>query len=168
MRLPITKEQHGFSMVEILVVVAIIGILSSLSVMTVKNVTEASKDTIAQNLVETLNNAVKEFGHAQYELVNLGENTDSNDEKLILETLQWKDPGIELGVAGPFMRPDWKPTASNDTDDYRLVWSGSYWKMVKPGIAGAGLRVDFQTSDIGAEFSPEAGWTPFTSVYPTP
>ena len=155
-----TQSTEGFSLVELIVIVAIVGVLSSLAIPMIGKVTDASKESIAQNLVETLNNATKEFGHAQYPILTNGENNDSDDEELILHTLQWKDPGIPFGIAGPFMKLDWIPATSNVTSDYRIVWSGSYWKLVKPGEAGAGLKVNFDAGDTGVNFSHEADFLP--------
>lgn len=155
-----SKNRQGFSLVEVIVMIAVIGVLSAVAVSSVGRVTEASKKTVAQNLVETLNNATKEFGHAQYKLISNGENSDSTDEVQILRTLQWKDPGIELGVAGPFMRGDWIPATSDSTEDYRCVWAGSYWKLARPGEAGSGLKVNFEASDLGTKYTHPDDFTP--------
>ncbi|MDF1755859.1 MAG: prepilin-type N-terminal cleavage/methylation domain-containing protein [Verrucomicrobiales bacterium] len=154
------RQNSGFSLVEVIITVAVLGIMSAIAISAYQNVTKSSRITVAQNLVETLNNATKEFGHAQYELLSSG-NTDSTDEVHILKTLQWKDPGIELGVAGPFMRQDWSPATSDDTDDYRAVWSGSYWRLIEPGETGAGLKVDFNANDVGIPVVHDDDFTPF-------
>ncbi|MDF1812550.1 MAG: type II secretion system protein [Verrucomicrobiales bacterium] len=148
------KQTHsnGFSLVEVIVMITVVGILSAIAVSQVGKITDASKKTVAQNLVETLNNATKEFGHAQYKLVSNGENEDATDEMQILRTLQWKDPDIELGVAGPFMRGDWSPSTSSNTDDYRIVWAGSFWKLAVPGAAGSGIKVNFEAADLGQTY----------------
>lgn len=165
MKYPTQKSKlHAFSLVEVIVMVAVVGILSGIAIGSVGKITKASKETVAQNLVETLNNATKEFGHAQYVLVSDGENTNSTDEVDILRTLQWKDPGIELGIAGPFMRGDWIPASSSSNDDYRAVWAGSFWKLARPGEAGAGLKVDFEAKDLGTTFNHPSDFTPVKFV----
>jgi type II secretory pathway pseudopilin PulG len=156
-----THTRSGFSLVEVVIMVAIMGIMAALGVVAFGKVTKASRQTIAQNLVETLNNATKEFGHAQYPLVSDEENTDVDDELHILRTLQWKDPSIELGVAGPFMRGDWIPGTSSSTDDYRAVWSGSFWRVARPGEAGSGLKIDFEATDVGIYYVHDTDFTPF-------
>lgn len=144
--------------------VAVIGILSSIAISSVGKITKASKETVAQNLVETLNNATKEFGHAQYKIISNGENGDSVDEVQILQTLQWIDPGIEIGIAGPFMRRDWIPATSESDDDYRAVWAGSFWKLARPGEAGKGLKVNFEAADLGTTFIHPDDFSPVTFV----
>jgi len=154
----------GFSLVEVIIVVAIIGVLSGIGLTVVGKVTDASRRTIAANLTETLNNATKEFDHAQYSIVSSGENGDALDELHILQTLQWRDPGITIGVAGPFMRTDWNPATSDNTEDYRIVWAGTFWKLVEPGNSGVGLKVNFEVSDVGVEFTPGADWEPVNAT----
>lgn len=152
-------HENGFSLLEAVVMVAVIGILASISVKSVGKITKASKETVAQNLVETLNNATKEFGHAQYKIVSNGEDNSSDDEVAILRTLQWKDPSIELGVAGPFMR-NYVPAPSSSSDDYRVVWAGSFWKMARPGESGHGLKVNFEATDLANTYTHPSDFSP--------
>lgn len=158
------RKTGGFSLVEVIVTIAVMGILSALGMAAYGNITKASKETIAQNLVETLNNATKEFGHAQYSLLSDGENASADDEQHILQTLQWQDPSIELGVAGPFMRPNWIPTTSDSDEEYRAVWAGSFWKLARPGESGVGLQINFQATDVGVSFTHGSDFSPYTYV----
>ena len=71
----------------------------------VTRVTEGSKESIAENLVATLNNATREFGHAQYTLFLRSHRRHMRSTKFtFLQTLQWIDTDVEIGVAGPFMK----------------------------------------------------------------
>lgn len=150
----------AFSLVEIVVVVAVLGILTGIGVMSFKRVTETSREVVASNVVETLNNATKEFGHAQYNLSSAGENDNADDEVHLLQTLQWRDPSITYGVAGPFMRQDWIPATSDLTSDYRAVWTGGFWKLAIPGQEGAGLKIDFDAADVGTLVTFDSDWQP--------
>jgi len=156
----IHNKSSGFSLVEVTISIAIAGIMAAIGIAAFGNITKGAKISIAQNVIETLNDATKQFGHAQYKIVSAGENTDSTDEVQILRTLQWKDPSIEFGTAGPFMKTDWIPASSNSTDDYRAVWAGSYWKLVQPGVAGAGLKIDFEAKDVGTTVNLGADFEP--------
>ena len=160
------RSKKGFSLVEAIVIIAIVGILSALAVPMVTRVKTGSEETIGENLVATLNNATREFDHAQYRLYTDGEDNTSDDEVHILQTLQWTDPDIEFGVAGPFMRPDWAPGTSDDIEDYRIVWAGSFWKLVEPGTAGVGLKVDFDAKDTNSSDVLGADFTPFPPYVP--
>ena len=152
----------GFSLVEVLTTVAVIGIIAAIAVPTIGNVVEGSRKGVAENVVATLNKATKEFGYSQWDIVTVAAPATPDDEILILRSLQWRDPDTsgELNPKGPFMRPDWNPSTSNDTEDYRITWNGSAWRLLEPGSAGSGLRLLFDGSDLGtsvvhgADFSP--------------
>lgn len=155
-----SNTPKGFSLVEVIVTIAIIGILSSIATVSVSRVTERARSSFASNVIQALNNGTKEFGHAQWTLSSDSENNNSLDEIHILKTIQWEDPTIDIGVNGPFMRPDWAPDGSDSNEDYRAVWSGNYWRLVEPGEDGAGLKIVFDGSDTGdrdripADFEP--------------
>ena len=149
----ISKTQRaGFSLVEIVAVVAILGILASVGIGVYGKITTGAQSNVAINLTETLNGATRKYSHANWDLQLTAVNDSTNDEFRILRTLQWREPdgaSDELIPKGPFMPPDWNPTASSSTDDYRIQWTGSLWKLLYPGDTGAGLKVTYDGgSDI--------------------
>lgn len=154
----------GFSMVEALIVIAIIGILSALAVPQMGGILNGSRKSVAQNLLDSLNKATREFGHAYWSLRTTPDTATGNDELTILRTLQWRESdtaaGGELHTKGPFMRPDWSPLTSTSTTDYRLVWTGSSWRLVQPTQAGAGLKINFNASDLGTTYTYPANYKP--------
>jgi prepilin-type N-terminal cleavage/methylation domain-containing protein len=154
------KRPSGFSLVEVTITIAIAGVMAGIAISAFGNITKSAKISVAQNVVETLNDATKQFGHAQYKIVSAAENTDSTDEVQILHTLQWKDPSIEFGTGGPFMKTEWIPLTSNSNEDYRAVWAGSYWKLVQPGETGAGLKINFEGTDLGVHVDLGANFEP--------
>ncbi len=151
------KWSRGISLVEMLIVIAIIGVLSSISVVAYKNVKEKGKETVATSLVETLNKGTRKFGHAMWELDYPAELNDATEEVYLLKTLQYRDAS-DPSTGAPYVRPDWIPLQSSSTDDYRLYWRGRSWGLLKPGEAGAGLLVDFDGSDMGTMQSFPAGF----------
>ncbi len=146
------QDKSGFSLVEVVVSIAVMGVIASVAVVAIGRVTTASREAVAQNVVAKLNNATKEFGHAQWELYSGVEDNSADDERHLLQTLQWQDPSIEIGVAGPFMRTDWIPQSSDQPDDYRIIWTGSYWRLAVPGENGVGLKVDFESRDMATHY----------------
>lgn len=147
-------RNEGFSLVEIVIVITIIGILSSVGIGVFGKITDGARSGVATNLAETLNQATRKFSHANWDLHLAPDNSGADDEFRILRTLQWRAPdnaSDELLPKGPFMRPDWNPVASDSTDDFRLQWTGTLWKLLTPGVAGSGLKVNFDGgSDITA------------------
>ncbi len=160
-----SSHQAAFSMVEVIVVIAIIGILAAVAVNSFDGATEASRKSVAMNRMKQLNNAVKEFGHAQWALDTGSETSDGKDELHILQTLQWRDTATEIGVAGPFFRTDWIPAISSDTDEYRLIWEGANFRLAGLDEAGTGILIDFDSKDFGTE-APHINDTSWVPVAP--
>lgn len=152
----------GISLVEMIITVAVIGILSALAVPTIGNIVEGSRRGVAENVIATLNKATREFGHSQWDLRTTPVPNSAADEIFILRTLQWRDPDLsgELNPKGPFMRNDWNPLTSTSTDDYRVEWLGSTWRLLEPDTAGAGLKIDFDGSDLGTPYIHDASFIP--------
>lgn len=162
MKISETRSSDGFSLVEMIITVAVIGILSAIAVPTIGNVLEGSRIGVAENVVATLNKATREFGHSQWDLRTTPVASSGGDEMLILRTLQWRDPDTsgELNPKGPFMRNDWNPSTSTSDEDYRIEWTGSSWRLLQPGTAGAGIRVDFAGKDLGTPYAHDPAFTP--------
>lgn len=162
MRRAKTTNERGFSLSEMIITVAVIGILAAIAIPNVGKVTEGSRRGVAQNVVETLNKATRQFGHSQWDLRTIPVVASGGDEVLILRTLQWRDPNPsgELNPPGPFMKTDWNPTASTSSKDYRAEWTGSSWRLLEPGTDGAGLKIAFDGSDLGTPYVHAPGFEP--------
>lgn len=142
------------SLLEVMMTVAILGILTSVAIPTYHKVLGGAEHTVASNLVETLNSATKKFSHSQWDIVYTPKPAAASDELYILRSLQWRDPGVtgELNPGGPFMTPTWNPGTSSDDEDYRAEWTGTAWRLHEPGDAGTGLKVSLDGSDIGTPY----------------
>ncbi len=162
MKLNTQPSSAGISLVEVITTVAVLGILSSLAVPAYHRVVSGSSQTIASNLVETLNGATKKFSHSQWDLIYTAKPTQASDELYILRTLQWRDPDTtgELNPGGPFMTPNWSPATSSSDEDYRAEWTGSSWRLLEPGEAGTGLKLALDASDVGTGYAFPADFKP--------
>ena len=148
-------NRRAFSLVEALVTIAIVGILSAIAASVYGDVVEKSRETIAENLNETLNTSLSKFSHSLWDLRFSKLDTSGADELIVLRSLQFDDPNEEV-PGQPFMRPNWNPLVSGSTEDYRLLWTGRMFKLARPGVSGTGLKVTFDGSDLGTiyEFPP--------------
>ncbi len=142
---------------ETITTVAIIGILSAIGASVYGNMVEKSRETIAENLNESLNTALSRFSHALWDLRFSQMDTSGADELIVLRSLQYDDPDDEV-PGQPFMRPDWNPVVSGDTDEYRLLWTGRMFKVARPGDSGTGLKVTFDGSDLGTMYEFPSGF----------
>jgi prepilin-type N-terminal cleavage/methylation domain-containing protein len=159
-----TRLNAGFSLIEVIAVIAIIGILSALAVPHMGNILKGSKKSVAGDLIDNLNKANRQFNHSYWNLRTTPDAASGNDELTILRTLQWRESdaaaGGELHAKGPFMRADWSPLTSTSTADYRLQWTGSSWRLLEPPSTGAGLKVNFNGSDLGIAYTYPANYQP--------
>ncbi|MEM7602079.1 MAG: prepilin-type N-terminal cleavage/methylation domain-containing protein [Verrucomicrobiota bacterium] len=162
---PPTRNTRGFTLVELIITIAVIGVISAIAVPSIGNIVEGSRRGVAENVVETLNKATREFSHSQWDLRSTPVPSSGGDEMLMLRTLQWRDPDNsgELNPKGPFMKTDWNPATSTDTEHYRAEWTGSSWRLREPDEAGAGLRIVFDGSDLGTVYVHDSGFTPVGS-----
>lgn len=164
--IPVKQRQvSAFSLVEVLATVAVIGIVSAIAIPSIGRVVEGSRRGVAENIIQTLNKATKQFGHSQWDLRTAPVPSSGGDELLMLRTLQWRDtrPNSELNAPGPFMKTDWNPNTSTSNQDYRAEWTGSSWRLLEPGTNGAGLKIVFDGSDLGTPYIHDSGFTPVGS-----
>jgi prepilin-type N-terminal cleavage/methylation domain-containing protein len=152
------RGAFGFSLAEVLTVIAVIGILAAVAIPQISGVLSPSKTAIARNLVETLNGAVHRFNQTNYELLFTGVSVSGQDEMLILRTMQYRNPD-NPAPGSPYMRSDWNPAISSSTADHRLMWSGTLYRLLEPGQSGTGLKVNFDGSDLGVPFIFPPGFT---------
>jgi prepilin-type N-terminal cleavage/methylation domain-containing protein len=143
------RFKRGFSMAEMLIVVAVIGILVTIGVYSYKDLRSQTQAVVARNTLETLNQAVHRFNEANYEIYYTG--TPGITEMQILRTLQYRN-SANPATGSPYIRSDWNPAVSSSTAKYRLVWTGTLYKLVSPGSSGNGLVVSFDGSDLGTPF----------------
>ena len=152
------RTRRGVSMAEILTAIAIMGVIAAVVIPSITGTLSASKQTIARNLVETMNQAVHRFNQTNYELLYTGLAPSAQDEMLVLRTLQFRDPDRPK-TGAPYMRTDWNPDGSASSSDYRIMWSGVMYTLLEPGQPGAGIRVNFDGTDITTPFIFPPGFT---------
>jgi len=146
----IRDDRQGFSLTEMLVTVAVVGIVAAVAVTNMGSILPGSKVTVARHVVETLNQGVN--GYVQLhgsELRAVVSDDSSGDEELaVLRALQWDSP-TDPDPGAPYVRPDYDPSVSGNDEDYRIVWNGEFFEVREPGDAGTGLQVRFDAADLG-------------------
>jgi prepilin-type N-terminal cleavage/methylation domain-containing protein len=143
-------RERGFSMTELVVVIAVLGVLAAIAIPHFAGLLAPAKVTVARNLVETLNGAVHRFNQTNYELATAVVAT-GEDEILVLRTLQYRHPDRPK-PGSPYMPLNWSPVTSSASADYRVIWMGNLYKLLEPGQSGTGIKVDFEGGDVGRPY----------------
>lgn len=159
--------RSAFSMAELLITVAVIGIMAGVGISSFKNVREGSRVGVAREVLGNLNGAVAEYSQINWE-IRVNAQADESDEVWILQSLQWRDPS-DPAMGSPYMNPSWIAEVSSDTTDFRIRWNGTAFELIDPGTAGTGLRVNFEGgSDMGGSVVHPEGFFPVgTATYTT-
>lgn len=157
---PSRRTARGFSMTEMVWVVAIMGILAAVVITSIGQVIKGSELTAATQKMEMLNTALANYAQTGQEILYTPMPGSAADETVVLRYLQGRSP-TNPQAGSPFVSPNYQPVGSSNPDDYRLVWMGSQYALLTPGQAGTGLKVPFDGSDIGAAWVQPPSWQPY-------
>ena len=151
-RLNSCGSQGGFSLVEIIMTVAILAIISSVAIKYFGGTLDASRSVVAEDVMTALNNGLKKHSQVNYEFNLPADDGGVEDEVAILRSLQWLDPD-NLVPGAPFIPGNWNPVESSDTREHRLRWNGKMFHVLEPGAAGSGIKVEFDASDYSLNYT---------------
>jgi prepilin-type N-terminal cleavage/methylation domain-containing protein len=152
-------REQGYSLVEMIVVIAIMGILAASAISAYKGMTRGTQLGVAQGKVDQLNGAVAKYSQISWEIDVEADDDSGDDELLVLRSLQWRDP-VDPVHGTPFFETGWSPSASADDETFRIHWNGQGYDLIEPGDSGMGLRVRFdgvdmaQTINFGDSYRP--------------
>lgn len=153
------QRNRGLSMVEMLISIAIIGVLSTIAMSNYKDLVGSSEQVICKDFTEQINDALKEFQQSAWGITLAADDSSANDEIKIVQSLQYKDITI---FGSPFFRLDWIPSEGEDAETYRLRWNGATLELLEPGVTGKGIWFDPQGSQFGTNVTLPAGFQPAT------
>ena len=141
-------------MSELVIVICILAVLAAITVTPLSQFLSGGKDSLAMARQETLNQAVYRFAQQNYELQFNRMDGSIADELVILRTLQYRDPNINLAKIGsPYYDPRYNPVSSSDSTQHRLRWTGKMYEVLLPTQSGTGILMDFEGSDFTTAFA---------------
>ena len=147
----VINSKRGFTLPEILTVIAIIGVLAAVAIPAYTGVTSKVQDVEAGDFVESLNRAVLRFGQANWDMPTPADNSATADEATVLLSLQYKwsgkQAGRELRLGSPYFTQKYKPATSSTSTTHRIRWNGRTFEWLKPGTSGSGLLKTFDGKD---------------------
>lgn len=153
------NKNTAFSIVELLVVLAMIGIITSIAIPQLGGILPNSKDILASEFVENINRSLKKHNQSNYKIRYPKDDFIAGDEILIVRTLQWRNQNSPA-PGSPYLRQDWHPVVSYNESDYRLKWNGSEFVLISPPLKGIGIRLSFDGSDYGRNYQFHEGYEP--------
>ncbi|MFP6872251.1 MAG: prepilin-type N-terminal cleavage/methylation domain-containing protein [Verrucomicrobiales bacterium] len=149
------KERRGdcgFSLVEMIVTVAVLAIITSIAITYFGGTLDASRSVVAEDVATVLNNGLKKHSQVNYEFNLAADNSATDDEIAIVRSLQWRDSS-NLIPGAPFVPQNWRPVGNSDAGEYRLRWNGKVFTVLEPGIPGSGIKVQFDASDYSLNYT---------------
>lgn len=150
---------RGLSVVELLISLAMIGILSTIAISNYKDLFGSSERVLCRDFTEQINGALKEFQQSAWGITLAVDDASADDEIRIVQSLQHKDVTI---FGSPFLRLDWIPAEGDDVETYRLRWNGATLELIEPGTTGHGIWFDPQGSQFGTRVTLPPGFQPTT------
>jgi prepilin-type N-terminal cleavage/methylation domain-containing protein len=136
----LARRCAGFSLPELLTVIAVIGTLSGISIQSYSNVQSAARESVAFDSVAILNRALLHFDQTNWDIVLDPVADATSDELAVLRTLQWRNPDPTLATPGsPYLPSTFNDAMSSSAGEYRIRWNGHVFELLAPGMPGAGI-----------------------------
>jgi len=136
---------RAFSLVEALVVIAVVGVLATIAIPTIGGILPSSSGAIATRNMNLLNAAVVSFNQNNHELA-LDPDSGTADEIAVIRSLQYVPPLISGSLispspGAPYFEPMANVLATSDSSRHRAQWNGRMYKLISPGTAGSGIDI---------------------------
>lgn len=144
-----TRLRAAFTLVELVTTVAIMAILTAIAIPVYSNLNGASEEAVANDHVEALNRAVTNFAHACWKMPTAADASSTTDEFAVVRSLQYRFPATQMKPGSPFFSPEYAPSASSNSREFRVRWNGKSFELLKPGQSGTGLKFN-KSGDFGS------------------
>ena len=127
----------GYSLAEILVVIAVIGILAGITIVGISGTREAAGLSVAEGNLNMINGAVTAMNNTGQEII-LSPSPGATDELEVLSALQYRD-ALNPVPGSPFLPANLQFITTSATNRNRAIWNGRYFQLVSEGVAATGI-----------------------------
>jgi type II secretory pathway pseudopilin PulG len=131
------RFERAYSTPEIMIIVAVIGIVAAIGISVITGTVQSSKYNTASANLELLNGAVRQYAQAVNELTNSA-GSGISDETAVFAELQ-ADGSLESRPGSPYLQPNLSVRSSSDSESYRAFWNGHEFELLDRGESGTGL-----------------------------
>ena len=132
------RSRRGLTLVEVLVSVAIIGIMAAIGIANLKDASPAARLGVGVDTGNLLNRAVLHYGQSKAEIA-IAAAADSADEASVIALLQTRDSQLP---GSPYLPADLNFSPSSSAEVVRYSWTGAFFKVLPEGVEGVGVRVN--------------------------
>jgi prepilin-type N-terminal cleavage/methylation domain-containing protein len=146
-----SNQRNAFSLVELIVVVAIIGILASIAIPSFGNIAKPARETVAQRNLDEINTAVESYRQMTGKSLFEGLNNPSGEEIFTrLESLKTERPNIgPLSGANlerkPFLNSSFSficGDVNEKPNSHRGVWNNTRFVLIRPNEEVTGVQAE--------------------------
>jgi prepilin-type N-terminal cleavage/methylation domain-containing protein len=126
--------QKGYSLVELLVVIALLAVLAGIAINYYGGIPRAAEGSLGGQTVAALNNAVLAYNTANRELVR-----PRGAEMEVVQLLQTPDTGLP---GAPYLDDTVVYTTSSSPGRLRAQWNGRFFTLLPRGVDGSGIDLE--------------------------
>jgi prepilin-type N-terminal cleavage/methylation domain-containing protein len=130
----------AFTITELIVTVAIVGLLAAISIPIYSNLRDDSERALANDHIEALNRALTTFSQNCWKIPTVPNDSSPDDELAVVRSLQYQFPSSSLKPGSPYFDQKYNPPASSNKSYLRIRWNGKSFELIDRGTVGTGLR----------------------------
>jgi len=151
---------EGYSLPELIITVAVIGILAAIAIANFPGARNSAQETVAETQLSELNRALLHFNQCNWDIVLDAVSNAGDDELKVLRTLQWRNPDSAQATPGsPYLPSTFCDAVSSSASDYRIQWNGHMFELLEPGTSGTGLKTGTDSPSVSGYTYP-TGYQP--------